>query len=156
MDVAERVLAVERRKLDSLREKAEVANRAASAATPGGLHGYDPAILSGIRRRPNHKADARRMAAYDREAAAVRELAEQERRVAAAEQRVKRARLDAAAPCDLDALKPGWLVRDRHGWHRVVRVSAKSVSVETGYSWTDRIPYDRIVETRSPSAEVPS
>lgn len=37
-------------------------------------------------------------------------------------------------------------VRDRHGWHRVVRCSARSVTVETGHSWTDRIPLDRILE----------
>jgi hypothetical protein len=35
---------------------------------------------------------------------------------------------------------------------RVVRVSAKSVSVETGYSWTDRITYDRIRKVDCPHA----
>lgn len=37
-------------------------------------------------------------------------------------------------------------VRDAFGWHRVVRISAKSVTVETPYSWTDRIPLDKILE----------
>lgn len=40
-------------------------------------------------------------------------------------------------------------VRDECGWHRVVRVSAKSVTVETPYSWTERIPLDRVREVRS-------
>lgn len=39
-------------------------------------------------------------------------------------------------------------VRDRFGWHKVVRVSAKSVTVATAYSWTDRIPLDRVLEVR--------
>ena len=34
------------------------------------------------------------------------------------------------------------------GWHKVVRVSAKSVTVETGYSWTDRYPLDKVLEVR--------
>ncbi|MTE24867.1 hypothetical protein [Microbacterium sp. ZXX196] len=31
-------------------------------------------------------------------------------------------------------------------WHRVVRVNAKSVSVESGYSWTDRLAIERITD----------
>lgn len=30
--------------------------------------------------------------------------------------------------------------------HRVVRVNAKSVSVETGHSWTERYTYDEIID----------
>lgn len=37
------------------------------------------------------------------------------------------------------------LVRTAYGWRKVVRVSAKSVSVETGYSWTDRIELGKIL-----------
>lgn len=40
-------------------------------------------------------------------------------------------------------------VRDSIGWHRVVRVSAKSVTVETSYSWTDRIALDKVLEVRA-------
>ncbi len=39
-------------------------------------------------------------------------------------------------------------IRDQYGWHKVVRVSAKSVTVTTPYSWTDRIPLDRVLEVR--------
>lgn len=41
------------------------------------------------------------------------------------------------------------VVRDCFGWHRVVRVSAKSVTVATPWSWTERIPLDRVLEARS-------
>jgi len=40
------------------------------------------------------------------------------------------------------------LVRSHTGWHKVVRVNAKSVSVESGYSWVDRIAIDKILEVR--------
>lgn len=39
-------------------------------------------------------------------------------------------------------------IRTETGWHKVVRVSAKSVTVETGYSWTDRHPLTRIIEVQ--------
>ena len=41
------------------------------------------------------------------------------------------------------------LVRTSTGWHKVVRVSPKSVTVETGYSWTDRIPHEKLLEVRT-------
>lgn len=34
-------------------------------------------------------------------------------------------------------------------WHRVVKVNAKSVTVATPYSWTDRIPLDRITDFKT-------
>jgi hypothetical protein len=40
-------------------------------------------------------------------------------------------------------------VRTLLGWHRVVRVNGKSVTVETPYSWTDRVPVEKILEHRT-------
>ena len=39
-------------------------------------------------------------------------------------------------------------IRTSSGWHRVKKVNAKSMTVETGYSWTDRYALDRILEVR--------
>lgn len=39
-------------------------------------------------------------------------------------------------------------VRDGLSWRKVAKVNAKTVSVETGYSWVDRIPFERITEYR--------
>lgn len=39
-------------------------------------------------------------------------------------------------------------VRTLTGWRKVVRVNAKSVSVDSGYSWVDRIDFDRVFEIR--------
>lgn len=33
-------------------------------------------------------------------------------------------------------------------WRKVVRVNQTTVSVESGYSWTDRYPFDKILEVR--------
>jgi len=52
-------------------------------------------------------------------------------------------------PYTADELKAATHIRTETGWHKVVRVSAKSVTVETGYSWTDRHPLARIIEVRT-------
>lgn len=86
-------------------------------------------------------------------------IAQEKRRQAGAEA-VRQAELRARRLADRDAEKArprltsedvsgARLVRDQYGWHKVVRVSAKSVTVETGHSWTDRIPLDRVLEVRS-------
>lgn len=86
------------------------------------------------------------------DAAIDRHLADQ-RRAAAADHkaRLKAAREREAARVRLtyDEVKGATHVRDQFGWHKVVRVSAKSVTVETGYSWTDRISLDKIHEART-------
>lgn len=60
-----------------------------------------------------------------------------------------------------DDVKKGDYVQSRFGWHLVVRVNKKSVSVKTEYSWTDTLPYSEMKGVRSPnsvteSAEVAS
>lgn len=48
----------------------------------------------------------------------------------------------------LEAIQRATAVRDRHGWHKVIRVNRKTVTVESGYSWTETIPLDRIEDAR--------
>ncbi|WP_350347227.1 hypothetical protein ABIQ69_11360 [Agromyces sp. G08B096] len=43
-------------------------------------------------------------------------------------------------------------VRTPYGWHKVARVNKTTVSVETAYSWTDRYPFDKILEVRTVTA----
>jgi hypothetical protein len=45
-------------------------------------------------------------------------------------------------------LKGARFVKDRYGWHEVVRVNAKTVTVKTPYSWTDSIPIGKIHDHR--------
>ena len=40
-------------------------------------------------------------------------------------------------------------VRTSTGWRKVVRANAKSVSVDSGYSWVDRIPLANVLEVRT-------
>lgn len=47
-----------------------------------------------------------------------------------------------------EQINRGDAVKIRGNWRRVVRVNAKSVSVETGYSWTDTAPYAEIQDHR--------
>ena len=124
------------------------ADRSVDAVTPGGRTGYDTAILSGIRRKPNAKADTRRYNAYARESAAYAEHAAATELLHAAEFRIA-ALAEKEAAADLVVPTDARLVRDSYGWHRVIRVNTKSVSVETGYSWTDRIPLANVLEARS-------
>lgn len=144
----------ERKHLEALQGQLRKCREASERATPGGLTGYDPAILSGVSRKRNPRPTDRRFAAYDREAEASRRVTDQETAVAALERQLATAISDAKAPCEIDKLEKGWFVRDRWGWHRVVRVSRKSVSVETPHSWTDRIALDRIIETRASTTSV--
>lgn len=36
------------------------------------------------------------------------------------------------------------MIHDGFAWHRVIRVNAKSVTVTTPYSWTERVPIERV------------
>ena len=56
------------------------------------------------------------------------------------------ARRTAPIPFTTEDLKAARVVRTSVGWHKVARVNAKSVSVETGYSWTDRYTLDKVLE----------
>jgi len=142
-----RRLAAAEKDLDTAKINHASCRERSDRLTPGGLHG-DQATLSGVRRRPNGRLDERRYRAYDAEAEAGRILATAEARVRRLKAEIEQAEIDAKALCDVDGLAPGDYVRDRHGWHRVARVNAKSVSVETQWSWTDRIERGRIIETR--------
>lgn len=48
----------------------------------------------------------------------------------------------------IEDIKGAKFVRTSTGWRKVVRVNAKTVSVDSGYSWVDRIDINQIVEVR--------
>jgi hypothetical protein len=48
-----------------------------------------------------------------------------------------------------DEMKGARAVRDKNGWHAVVRVNGKSVTVETPWSWTERIAVESVLEYRT-------
>lgn len=83
-----------------------------------------------------------------------RALAEQRRQAREDEQRRSAERLAAreaekARPkLTADDVRGARAVRTSAGWHPVVRVSAKSVTVSTPWSWNDRIALDKILEAR--------
>ena len=67
---------------------------------------------------------------------------------------VRAAQIDTGKATGFDraTVKKGDRVKIRGDWRQVVRVNAKTVSVTTGYSWTDTVPYAEIQELRSPVA----
>ncbi len=67
----------------------------------------------------------------------------------------RRVRADQVAAGDVREwsrvdFEPGDLVLVRGSWRTVARVNRLTVSVETGYSWTDRVEFHRIAERRRP------
>lgn len=119
-----------------------------------GLPNNDPGALSGIKRtRTQH------VKSIDRSTRIASEAVQLQWQVIALEHKLKReaedALIRAEAHCDVDALKPGDIIRyDRHGspsgLGRVVRVNAKTVTLEAPAPGMDqpKVPYHRIVETR--------
>lgn len=60
------------------------------------------------------------------------------RRKAEREAEKARVKFTAADLAGADAIYDGFT------WHRVIRVNAKSVTVATPYSWTERVPIERV------------
>lgn len=48
-----------------------------------------------------------------------------------------------------ETVAKGDAVKIRGDWRRVVRANVKSVTVETGYSWTDRTPWHEVADHRA-------
>lgn len=86
-----------------------------------------------ITRQAVAETEANRQAAEDAARARVRLARETE---------AARVRLTAA---DLDGATH---VRDRWGWHEVVRVNDASVTVRVGPDWDERLPIGRVLEVR--------
>lgn len=138
-----------RARLERATETAERANAGGDRVTPGRLAdgSYDSAALSGIRRKPNRKADDRRFNAYSRAAQAQTNLDRLRNDVRHLEIELANAVADRdRVRFTRDDLAGATAVRDQYGWHKVVRLNAKSVSVETGYSWTDLIPVEKVLQ----------
>lgn len=54
-----------------------------------------------------------------------------------------------------DELRKGDQVKVGFSWQTIVRVNQQSITVTTGYSWTNRIPYDEVQHVRRDGQEVP-
>lgn len=108
----------------------------------------DHGPLSGIRRRSTPRQRSQYAAGIERtvdaavaEVKAAKEAGRQEE-IAAYREKNK------PVPFSTAELQTAVAVRTSTGWHRVVKVNTKSVTVETGYSWTDRYPINKILEVK--------
>lgn len=124
---------------DELRARLAGVERRLAVARPS--TSGDPALarLGATALRQHHKRTDAALAFYTALAAARDRLRFQLAAAEAREAEAERPRLTA------DDVRGATRVRDKHGWHKVVRVNATSVTVETGCSWTDRIPFDRVI-----------
>ena len=52
-----------------------------------------------------------------------------------------------------ESVSKGAAVKIRGKWYRVARANKKSVSVETGYSWTDRSPWHEVQDHRAKTTD---
>jgi hypothetical protein len=113
----------------------------------------DSATGSGIRRKPNAKADSRRYAGYSRDAEVFAERNRIETLVSVLESRLAYAVAEAGrVRLTRGDIVGAQFIRTELGWAKVRRVNAKSVSVDSGYSWADLIPFDKVLEVRMATA----
>lgn len=106
------------------------------------MSGFDHGILNlPLDKRGGGSLDAQ----IDRNLARIRAEKDAERRRVVAANRER----NTPAPFTRDELEAAVAVRTRTGWHRVVKVNTRSVTVGTDYSWDDRIPVERILEVRA-------
>ena len=75
-------------------------------------------------------------------------IAEQERQDLIAAKKADRQAETDRVKFTRDDLRDAFAVRDQHGWRKVRRVNTKTVSVDSGYSWADLIPMDKILDYR--------
>jgi len=126
-------------------EAARIQARNLSAKNKAAGGGGDPGVLSGIRRKKNAKADARRFAAYDREAAAWAALPSLETSVTILENRI--AERDRVR-YDREDIVGALFILTRWGWKKVRTVNKVTVSVESGYSWADKVAFDQVLQVK--------
>jgi len=84
---------------------------------------------------------------------AIREELDRQAEVSRLEAALTSARRKAAQSAERDRarftasdLAEATHVRDSIGWHHLVRVNAKTVTVMTPHSWTERIPLDKVLQ----------
>lgn len=129
-----------KRTLEERLERAErhLASLPQPTPVPGGRLDHGMLNLP-LAKRTNLDADIRKGAA----------IIAAEDEVSSLRARVAYAKKNAPVPFTTEELKAARAIRTSSGWHRVAKVNAKSVSVETGYSWTDRYTLDKILEVRA-------
>ncbi len=114
--------------------EARLAGLPRPSATPN-----DPAYVNvPLRARPSIERDIDRGLAIT--------LAEDD--VKSLKSRIAYREASAPIPFTDEGLKAALVVRTLLGWHKVIKVNAKSVTVATAYSWTDRYTLDKILEVR--------
>lgn len=100
---------------------------------------------------PGVQAYRRRAAAVEREIDAAVAEQKAERRAEWNAAKIERIAREAARRIfTRDEVLGAGFVHDGHRWRKVVRVNAQTISVESGYSWVDKIPFGKVHGVRGP------
>lgn len=110
----------------------------------------DHGVLSGVRRKPNTRAENARHNRYLRASAAAVELEAAKTALAGAERAAKIAAHNAATQAAItpESLASATHVRTGFGWFHVTRVNAKTVTVDGDFGPL-RVPIKQILEVRT-------
>ena len=108
----------------------------------------DHGMLSGIRRHSTPTQRRKEAAAMDRSIDQAVAAMKAQQEADAIEARARYAERTKPVPFTPEELKAARAIRTDAGWHKVRKVNAKSVTVETGYSWTDRYSLEKVLEVR--------
>lgn len=99
--------------------------------------------------RDTRQAYRRRAADTERRVDDAVAIVKAEKDAAWAAAKAKRAEVLAArGTFTRDDIVGAGFIHDGISWRKVVKVNAKSVSVESGYSWVDRVPFGKIIAVR--------
>lgn len=64
------------------------------------------------------------------------------------ENKIKEAEEKGVPVFDKEKLEGKKFIRDRHGWRKIIKLNKTTVSVDSGYSWADKIEYSKIKESK--------
>lgn len=154
----DRIIANHRASYEAQKEADEARHRAASAAAAAGHRNNPVTIGNRIARLEAEARGHERMIQHLHDSGADHtafyvETVEKDEATRADLDYWRKVRDEQVASGAVEAYGPdtvnvGDAVRIGGGWHRVARVNKKSVSVETGYSWTDRAPWHKVTGHR--------
>lgn len=100
---------------------------------------------------PGVQAYRRRASATDRMLdAAVAAVKDEQRAEFAAAKQAHADREATRRRYTRDDIEGAGFIHDGHTWRKVVRVNKVSVSVESGYSWVDKIPFGKVHGVQMP------
>lgn len=106
----------------------------------------DHGVLSGIRRHSAARQQRQHAAGIEKTIDQAMAAVEAEKKTGQEAASAAYAERHKPVPYTPEELAAARFVRTELGWERVVRVNAKTITVTTPYSWTERVAIDKVLE----------